>query len=133
MTVGDVSIGGEGVSMVQDAVQPRRDRKRQRIVLAVFLVLVLGIFVAIWFGTRHSATYAKVGDCVKLTGTDSVEIVKCGDPSASYKVVGRVNGKTEVDASLDACDAYVSQGAVSAYWQGKPGGKGMVLCLAKNR
>jgi hypothetical protein len=121
------------IGVPPDAGRPRRNRKRQRIVLAVFLVLVLGIFVAIWFATRHSATYAKVGDCVKQTGTDSVEIVKCDDPSATYKVVGRVDDKTEVEASLDACDDYVSQGAVSAYWQGTSGGKGMVLCLAKNR
>jgi hypothetical protein len=26
----------------------------------------------------------------------------------------------------------VSQGATQVYWQGKSGGKGLVLCLAKN-
>ncbi|TMM33732.1 MAG: hypothetical protein E6F99_23165 [Actinobacteria bacterium] len=124
---------GEGVFMVQDAVRPRRNRRRQRIVLVVFLVLVLGFFGFVWFATRHSASYAKVGDCVTQTGANSVKIVKCDDPSATFKVVGRVDDKTEVDASIDACDSYASQGAVSVYWQGTSGGKGMVLCLAKNR
>ena len=67
------------------------------------------------------------------TGANSVKIVKCDDASATFKVVGRVDDKTEVDASIDACDSYASQGAVSVYWQGTSGGKGMVLCLAKNR
>jgi hypothetical protein len=58
--------------------------------------------------------------------------VKCDDASATYKVVGRVDDKTEVEASLDACDAFVSQGATQVYWQGKSGAKGLVLCLAKN-
>jgi hypothetical protein len=111
---------------------PQRNRRRQRIVLVVFLVLVVGFFGFIWFATRSNATNAKVGDCVSQTGENSLKIVKCDDASATYKVVGRVDDKTEVEASLDACEAFVSQGATQAYWQGKSGSKGLVLCLAKN-
>ena len=113
------------------APQSRRSRKRQWIVLSVFLVLCAGFFAFAWIATRHNAGYANVGDCMAQTGPNSLKIVKCDDASAAYKVVGRVDGKTQVDASMDACDAYTRQGAQTVYWQGTSGGKGLVLCLAR--
>ena len=112
---------------------PRRSKRRQVIVLTVFLALVGALFGFIWLQTRHNPEAASVGDCVRQTGTDSVWVVECGDPSATFKVVGRVENKTQVEASLSACDPYAGQGAVQVYWSGKLGERGYVLCLAKNR
>jgi hypothetical protein len=107
---------------------PRGNKRRQRITLTVFLVLVAGIFVAIYFGTRHNPEQAAVGDCVRPDGENSVKIVDCSDPQAQYKVVGRVEDKTEIEANINACDAYADTTAV--YWSGESGGTGFVLCLA---
>lgn len=105
-------------------------KRRQKIVLSVFLVLVVGVFGAIWLATRHSPSTAKAGDCVRGTGDDSVETVACDDPSATYKVVGRVEDQTQTQATLSSCDAFPGQGVEQVYWSGEPGGTGYVLCLA---
>jgi hypothetical protein len=118
--------------MVEPTARPPRSKRRQVVIVVVFLVLAAGCFGAAWFFTRGAATNANVGDCVKQTGSDSLSIVKCDDPAAGFKVVGRVDNKTEVEATLDACEPYVSQGATQVYWQGKQGETGLVLCLAKN-
>jgi hypothetical protein len=109
----------------------RRGKRRQVVVLVVFLAVVAVAFGGIWLATRHSAATAKVGDCVHQTGTDAVQVVACTDPSADFKVVGRVENQTEVDAGLSSCSPYVDQGAEQFYWAGKPGETGYVLCLAK--
>ena len=54
--------------------------------------------------------------------------VGCGDPSARFEVLAKLENKTMVDASLDAC-ADVPK-ATSSYWEGKSGEVGLVLCLA---
>ena len=65
------------------------------------------------------------------SGENSLTRVKCDDPKASFVVVGRVNDRDEIEASLSACDPFTDKGAAQAYWEGKDGGKGFVLCLAK--
>ncbi len=124
--------------MVQaDPPQPRipaaRDgnqRRRQLIVLGLLLVVVAVFLAVAWFFSRGQAKDAKVGDCVAVTGSDSIKVVGCTDPKATLKVVGRVADKTEVDATLEVCGQF--PGAEQIYWQGEQiGGKGLVLCLAK--
>jgi hypothetical protein len=110
-----------------------RGKRRQVVVLVVLLVVAGVVFGGIWLATRHNAVTAKVGDCVHQTGTDAVTVVACTDPGADFKVVGRVENQTEVDAGLSACDPYVSQGAEQFYWAGVEGKPGYVLCLAKNK
>jgi hypothetical protein len=110
----------------------RRSNRRQVIVLVVLLVVAGLVFGGVWLATRHNASTAQVGDCVHQTGTDAVQVVTCTDPGADFKVVGRVEDRTEVDAGLSACDPYVDQGAVQFYWAGESGKTGYVLCLAKN-
>jgi hypothetical protein len=111
--------------------RPRRSKRRQLIVLTIFLVLVVAFFGFVWLQTRHSPATAKAGDCVRQTGANSVRVVACDDPSATFKVVGRVDNKTQVEADLSACDPYTAQGAEQYYWSGEPGKTGYVLCLAK--
>jgi hypothetical protein len=109
----------------------RGNKRRQRITLVVFLVIVAAIFVGIFFATRHNPDQAAVGDCVRPDGDNSVKIVDCTDPQAQYKVVGRIEDKTEIDAQLSACDAYPD--TTNVYWSGESGGTGFVLCLADNK
>lgn len=118
---------------VPDAPMGRRPKRRQKIVLTVFLVVVVAFFGLIWFATRHNPEGAKVGDCVRQTGSDSVRVVGCADPAAAFRVVGRVNDRTEFQASLSACAPFADQGAEQFYWSGKLGKTGYVLCLARNR
>ena len=110
------------------APKARNPKRRQKIVLSVFLVLVVGLFGAIWLATRHKPSTAKAGDCVRTTGEDSVETVACTDPSAQYTVVGRVEDQTQTQATLSSCDAF--QGVEQVFWSGEQGGTGYVLCLA---
>jgi hypothetical protein len=112
------------------AARPRNPKKRQKIVLAVFLLLVVVFFAVVYFATRHNADTAKVGDCVKQNGENSVTVVKCDDPSAAFRVVGRLQGKTQDEATTTACKPFEGAGAEQAYWQGVEGQTGLVLCLA---
>jgi hypothetical protein len=106
-------------------------QRRQRVVALIALAVVLVLLGGVFWATRHNASTAKVGDCMKQTGTDSLEVVKCDDPKAVFKVVGKVEDKTQVQAQFSACDPFEAQKPESVYWQGKQGGTGYVLCLAK--
>ncbi len=106
-------------------------KRRQKVVLVVFLIVVAGIFGAVYLFTRHAPEGANVGDCVRGTGGDSIETVDCTDPGAEFTVVGRVENKTETEAGLDACDPWPS--AEQVYWSGQSGGTGFVLCLAPTK
>ncbi len=108
---------------------PKSKKRRQKIVLAVFLVLVVLFFVAVWVLTRDNGENAQVGNCVTESGSNYVKIVDCGDAKATLKVVGRVENKTESEARGNACDAFPD--AEQVFWEGKSGQSGMVLCLAK--
>lgn len=108
--------------------QKSKSKKRQKIVLAVFLILVVLLFGAVWFFTRDNGENAQVGNCVTESGSNYVKIVDCGDAKATLKVVGRVEDKTEAEARGSACNAFPD--ATQVFWQGKQGQSGMVLCLA---
>lgn len=109
----------------------RRSKRRQLIILSVFLAAVVAFFGFAFAATRHNPGSAKVGDCVRQTGADWVQVVDCSDSPAAFKVVGRVENRTEVDASLNACDPFADLGATQAFWSGEAGRTGYVLCLAK--
>lgn len=111
---------------------PKSNMGRRRIIALVVLVLVLGgIGIAAYSSSKSSPDAAKVGDCVSKTGDNSVKKVGCGDSSATYKVVGKVDHKTQVDLSLNSasiCKPFPT--AQSAYWRGEVGKEGYILCLA---
>ena len=48
-------------------------QRRQRIVALIALAVVLVLLGGVYLATRHNASMAKVGDCMKQTGTDSLE------------------------------------------------------------
>lgn len=113
------------------APQPARSGggMRRRIITIVVALVVLGGIAAVGaYLNRDAASKAKVGDCVTQEGANDLKVVECGDASADFKVVGRVEDKTQSEASLGACEPFAD--AESAYWEGESGKKGLVLCLA---
>jgi hypothetical protein len=109
--------------------KPKSSKRRAVITLSILVLLLAGIAVAAWYFGRDDANNAKAGDCVTKSGENDVQVVACNDPAADYKVAGRVEDVTEIDASLSSCDHFDS--ADSSFWQGESGGKGFVLCLDK--
>jgi hypothetical protein len=111
--------------------QPRNMRKRRIIALVVLLLVVGGIGIAAWSSAKSSPDAAGVNDCVSKTGDNSVKKVSCTDGSATYRVVGKVEHKTQVDFSMSSatiCKPFT--GAQTAYWRGEVGKAGYILCLA---
>ena len=107
---------------------PPRPRKRKIGGWIAVLVILSGLGGAGWYATHTAPASAAVGDCLAQTGGNELTKVGCGDPSARFEVLAKLENKTMVDASLDAC-ADVPK-ATSSYWEGKSGEVGLVLCLA---
>ncbi|MFI2607963.1 hypothetical protein [Kitasatospora sp. NPDC018619] len=68
-------------------------RSKLRIVgvLGGCVALAVGYFVA-----GPSVSSAKPGDCVQASGTRDVEIVKCTDSKANYRVLAKFEGTTDM-------------------------------------
>ncbi|MFB7613071.1 hypothetical protein [Kitasatospora sp. NPDC056181] len=56
------------------------------------IALIVGYFVS-----GPSVSSAKAGDCVKASGSRDVEIVKCTDAKANYKVLTTFSGTTDTN------------------------------------
>jgi len=112
--------------------QPNAPAPSRRASVITWLILLLAIgggLAAIYFLSLDEPHRAVVGDCVAQTGKDAIEIVDCGDSEADFTVVGRLEGKNQIEAGISACNRF--DDATSSYWQGEQGEKGTVLCLAK--
>jgi hypothetical protein len=111
------------------AAAPAPRKRRGRWIAA--LVLLGGLAGgAVWYVGRSAPTAAAVGACVTQAGTDDISIVGCGEPAAQFRVVGRLENRTMIDAGLFACSEFPQ--ATSSFWQGPAGAGelGLVLCLA---
>jgi hypothetical protein len=89
-------------------------------------VLISGFFV---LGRLSDApASAVVGDCLARSGEGAV-VVPCSDKQATFTVLGRLDSRTQVEASMSACTSFT--GTTDVYWQGKEGidARGLVLCL----
>jgi hypothetical protein len=106
---------------------PPRPRKRKIGGWIALLVVAGGLGGAVWFGTQTAPATAGVGDCLAQTGGNELAKVSCNDKSARFRALGKLENKTVVDATLDACKAFPT--ATSAYWEGESGQRGLVLCL----
>jgi hypothetical protein len=108
---------------------PARLRKRRtaRWVGLVVVLLALGGVGWVLLVGRPAPVDAAVGACVTQTGQDQVGVVACGDPSAQFRVTGKLEDKTMIDAGLFACSDFPD--ATSSFWQGVEGQPGTVLCL----
>lgn len=118
-------------------VMPQKSMKKRRTVALVFLLVLVAVIG--FFGYKASKSNpdsAAVGDCVSK-GSGSAEDVKkvdCTAATAAYKVVGKVEHKTQVDfnvSSQSICGPFA--GAKSAFWKGEVGKAGYVLCLAPTK
>lgn len=110
------------------------------IVIAIVVAgLKFGIATAL-FGDKDKAAEAKVGDCIanlpdvkegEEKKASNVKVVECGATEAAFSVVGRLENKTQAEASTTKeCDQYFKEGdAYSIYYSIPTGGKGYVLCL----
>ena len=106
---------------------PPRPRKSKIGRWVALLVIAGGVGGAVWYGTHAAPTTEGVGDCLAQTGGNQLTKVSCGDKSSRFRVLGKLEDKTVVDATLDACSAFPT--ATSAYWEGESGQRGLVLCL----
>jgi hypothetical protein len=106
---------------------PRRRHLGRWIGVGVVVAALGGVGWYLGFGPGAPVS-AVVGDCVAQTGTDDVKVVGCGEPSAQFRVAGKLENRTMIDAGLFACSDFPD--ATSSFWQGEEGKPGMVLCLA---
>ncbi|MFI6153627.1 hypothetical protein ACIBCA_13105 [Kitasatospora sp. NPDC051170] len=101
----------------------RRGRGKLRILGAAGACVALAVG---YFVTGPSVSSAKPGDCVHISGSRSIEIVKCGDSTANRRVLSKYEntadtGKCRVDPR--STDAY--SGKSGRRWNKKR----YVLCL----
>lgn len=103
-------------------------QRRANLIAVLFMAVFLGLLLlgAVLLN-RGGAASATVGDCVALTGSESIKVVSCDDGDADFKVVGRIAEKTEIEATISECVPFPD--ADHVYWQGKSGMRGVVLCL----
>jgi len=126
---------GEAVGTPPPAKRKRRTLLWVLVGIAGFLVVLVIAFVAaavLLFGDSPST--AQVGSC--LSGTtdtaalnpDDMKVVACDGADASYKVIGRVENKTQQE-SQTACDGVA--GTELSLWYGPANQRGVTLCLAR--
>jgi hypothetical protein len=110
---------------------PQKKRGRKIVALVVLVVIVLGIVIVALSASGSNTDSAAVNDCVTKPNNDNLTVVDCGSGDAVLKVVGRVENKTQAEASINSaaiCKPFPT--AMNAYWKGKIGKAGYVLCLA---
>ncbi len=111
---------------------PQKNLKKRRIISLTILAIL--VIVGIVFGIKAAKSNpdaAKPGDCVSRGSAEDIKVVDCAGTKAAYKVVGKVEDKTQVQFDLSTasiCKPFT--GAKSAFWKGKVGEAGYVLCLA---
>lgn len=102
----------------------------KRVVGAIIGVAIVAGGGLAWKYLSGDPEVAKAGDCLVGETAEDLKIVKCDDPTAQWKVVGVVDGKTETEFDTDLegiCAAYPTMQV--GFWSGKRGGKGDVLCM----
>jgi hypothetical protein len=109
-------------------------RRRRIVALIVLVLLAAGIGLAAWSSNRGNPDSASVNDCVTKPENDSIKVVDCAKSSAAFRVVGKVEHKTQVDVSLNSaaiCKPFPT--TTNVYWKGQIGKPGYVLCLAPKK
>lgn len=113
---------------------PPQQKKKFPVRIVVGLVIAAVVIVIVLVLRQSDPDSAKVGDCMAGSSAENLKVVKCTDAKAQYKVVGKVENKSQTDFSINSagiCKAYPT--AESAFWKGERGGKGYVLCLGPNK
>ncbi|MFG2044902.1 hypothetical protein [Dactylosporangium sp. NPDC048998] len=114
---------------LQQPVAPQPAKKGIKIPRVVISIVVLVVLAGIgWYVNRDDALNANVGDCLHQKGANDLVLVKCDSADANFIVLGRVEGKTQSEADVaGVCDQWEDR--TGAFWEGKKGQKGTVLCL----
>jgi hypothetical protein len=123
--------GGPGQPPVEP---PKKKRSWLRIVIPLAVVAIIAVVGFVSKFVTGDPDTAKVGDCMSGTTADNLKVVKCTEAGAQYKVVGKVDDKSQSEfntGSESICKPFSS--AESAFWKGESGGKGYVLCLGPNK
>ena len=126
---------------------PAKKGGRKKVVFTVLGVLVaLAVALGVWAGVSGGldalggdrTAEAKQGDCLgdlnapaegQTTEANNAKVVDCASTDAKFTVVGRIDDKTEAEATAAACTAYPDASLV--YFARKGGAtNGYILCLA---
>jgi len=97
--------------------------------IGFLLVLTVAVVFAVvgYLGSRDDASNAKVNDCLVGQGEKSLKMVDCAK-AHDWRVVGKIDDKLATEFNENTCAAY--QQSTFAYWWGRKGSRGSVLCLA---
>ncbi|MET8628590.1 hypothetical protein ABZW30_33430 [Kitasatospora sp. NPDC004669] len=105
----------------------------KRVVVTLIVLGVLAGGAYIWKHMTGAASTAAPGDCVQQTGgqaegTQNFKVVSCADSKASYRVLGKLDHRTEPSNASTACDPWPA--TTAAFWeQTTRTGDGYILCL----
>jgi hypothetical protein len=115
---------------------PARVNKKspvRRVVIGLVVVAVIAVLAFIGRLVTDNPDVAGTGDCLSGGSAAELKVVDCADAGAEYKVVGKVDGKSQADfrtGGASFCRPF--QGATRAFWKGTVGGNGYILCLTPN-
>ncbi|HEU5157250.1 MAG TPA: hypothetical protein VFU43_09645 [Streptosporangiaceae bacterium] len=126
--------GGPGQPPAEPPAPPKKKRTWLRIVLPIAVIAVIAVIGFVSKFVTGDPDTAKVGDCMSGTSAQNLKVVKCTEAGADYKVVGKVDGKSQTEFNVGSeriCRPFA--GTESAFWKGESGGKGYVLCLGSNK
>ncbi|GAA1875497.1 LppU/SCO3897 family protein [Asanoa iriomotensis] len=110
--------------------KPAKGKNIGKILLRVAVPIVVVVAGVAWKFLSGDPATAATGDClIEAASADDMKTVGCDDPTASWKVAGKVENVKEADfdASQNSCTAYPT--AEASLWMGKKGRDGDVLCL----
>ena len=99
--------------------------------LAIFVlaVVIVAVFAVIWLGRPDGPDL----ECLNGANAAAHAVVDCDDPTARFKVLGKIPGKTPAESkNIGICRSH--KGTTATFWQGgegkRKGGTGNILCLA---
>ncbi|MEV4757440.1 hypothetical protein AB0J86_20305 [Micromonospora sp. NPDC049559] len=133
---GEEGMGPAGEQGTGPADEPEPAKARSAAGIVKVLVVALLAFGAVvagglaWKYVNSVPETAAVGECMVGQNENDIKTIKCDDPKAEHKVVGKIEGKmteSQFTASKNPCPDFPT--AERAFWSGKKGDKGDVLCL----
>ena len=103
--------------------RPHRPGRRRSVVLSLITATLVasGVVGGGFFllgRTAEAPAAAVVGDCLARSGSGAV-IVPCADPQAAFTVLGRLDGRTRIEAGITACSPFAATTDVYLAGQGR--------------